>query len=310
VAQHRHKRDTPARTTRTVLVATPVAVVATLSAVMAGVLASDPPTSEKKLLASTPTASFAPRTPNPSSLINRRDLTVSRSQLRSQLQANARARRKIAANARQEGQRAEHRATLQAVRSADDKLWTTEDLNLWNGPGEDSSRLGLVDALTQVLVTGRREGDRAEIVVDGESRWVTAAYLADSKPTEPDPPKVGPAALGGKCANGASITAGRAALYDIFNTVCDNWPQIVSYGTWRNDGEHGEGRAMDIMVSGTTGWAVADFLRANYAALDIEYLIYARNIWSVERADEGWRSMADRGSITANHLDHVHVTVY
>lgn len=87
--------------------------------------------------------------------------------------------------------------------------------------------------------------------------------------------------------------------YDIFNTVCANWPDIVSYGTWRNDGEHGEGRAMDIMVSGTTGWAVADFLRANYAALDIEYLIYARNIWSVERAGEGWRGMADRGSITA-----------
>ena len=67
---------------------------------------------------------------------------------------------------------------------------------------------------------------------------------------------------------------------------------------------------MDIMVSGATGWEIANFLRANYSALGIEYLIHARNIWSVERSGEGWRGMADRGSITANHLDHVHVTVY
>ena len=73
---------------------------------------------------------------------------------------------------------------------------------------------------------------------------------------------------------------------------------------------HAEGRAVDVMITGETGWQVADFLRANYAALDIEYIIFSQHIWSVERAGEGWRSMSDRGSITANHYDHVHVTVY
>ena len=309
MAQPRHKRETPARTTKTVLVAAPVAVVATLSAVISGVLASDQATPDSNLLASTPTASLASRTSDPRNPLDRRDLTVSRSQLRSAARASARARLNSAERAQQEAERAEQRATLRAVRGADVELWTTADLNLWNGPAADAARVGLIDARDKVLVTGRREADRAEVVVHGESRWVTAAYLADTKPAEPDPPQTGPA-LGGQCANGASITAGRAALYDIFNTVCANWPQIVSYGTWRDDGEHGEGRAMDIMVSGDTGWDVADFLRANYAALGIEYLIYARNIWSVDRAGEGWRGMADRGSITANHLDHVHVTVY
>ncbi|MDQ1640746.1 MAG: hypothetical protein QOJ90_97, partial [Actinomycetota bacterium] len=28
------------------------------------------------------------------------------------------------------------------------------------------------------------------------------------------------------------------------------------------------------------------------------------------RSSEGWRPMADRGSTTANHYDHVHVSVY
>ena len=92
--------------------------------------------------------------------------------------------------------------------------------------------------------------------------------------------------------------------------VCANWPSITSYGTWRSDGEHGQGRAIDIMVSGDTGWEVAEFLRANYAALGIEYIIYSQQMWSVERSGEGWRGMSDRGSVTANHYDHVHVTVY
>ena len=64
------------------------------------------------------------------------------------------------------------------------------------------------------------------------------------------------------------------------------------------------------MVSGETGLGIAEFLRANYSALGIEYIIYSQKIWSVERGGEGWRGMSDRGSTTANHYDHVHVTVY
>jgi hypothetical protein len=152
---------------------------------------------------------------------------------------------------------------------------------------------------------------RAQIVVDGQSRWVTADYLVRNKPKpKPEPePEAGPS-LGGTCSNGSSIDAGRASLYKIHDVVCAAWPEITSYGTWRGDGEHAQGRAIDIMVSGETGWAVADFLRANYSALGIEYIIYAQNIWSVERGGEGWRGMSDRGSTTANHYDHVHVTVY
>jgi hypothetical protein len=166
--------------------------------------------------------------------------------------------------------------------------------------------MGEIAALKQVSVTGRRQAGRAQIVLDGQSRWVSADYLVQDKP-EPEP--AGPS-LGGACANGSSIDAGRASLYTIHDVVCANWPQITSYGTWRGDGEHGQGRAIDIMTSGETGWAVADFLRANYAALGIEYIIYSQNIWSVERSGEGWRGMSDRGSTTANHYDHVHVTVY
>ena len=302
MAQHRHKRETPATRTprpfripRSVQVSAPLAVVATLSAVTMGVLSATPESADADLLAaSSSTGSYA----NATALSRRGGIesVVSRSQIRTAAKAEAAARRDLEVD--QQARR--------LAKKLDDTLWTTEDLNLWDGPSEQAQKVGLVEALTQVSVTGRRQLGRVQIVVDGQSRWVTADYLAEDKP-KPEP--AGPS-LGGTCSNGSSIDAGRASLYEIHEVVCANWPQVTSYGTWRGDGDHGEGRAIDIMISGETGWAIADFLRANYAALGIEYIIYAQNIWSVERAGEGWRGMSDRGSTTANHYDHVHVTVY
>ena len=96
----------------------------------------------------------------------------------------------------------------------------------------------------------------------------------------------------------------------VHEAVCAAFPEITSYGTYRGDGEHAQGLAIDIMVSGERGWEVAEFLRANYSELGISYIIYSQKIWSVDRAGEGWRYMSDRGSTTANHYDHVHVTTY
>ncbi len=306
MAQHRHKRETPARRIpripRVVQVSAPLAVVATLSAVTMGVLAATPESGDADLMAAS--ASSAESEPvsyaTASSVANRGELGVSRNQIRTAARAEAAARRKMAADRREV---AAEKAARRAVRTADTTLWTTEELNLWDGPGEKATQLGVLDAVEKILVTGRREAGRAEIVVKGDARWVSADYLSADKP------ELGPS-LGGSCSNGSSISAGRASLYKIHDVVCANWPQITSYGTWRSDGEHGQGRAIDIMVSGETGWAVADFLRANYAALGIEYIIYSQQMWSVDRGGEGWRGMSDRGSTTANHYDHVHVTVY
>jgi uncharacterized protein YraI len=316
VAQHRHKRETPATPRqkslpRSVQVAAPLAVVATLSAVTMGVLAAEPASSGEDLLASSSSTSQSTSgaATNSTALSRRtetRETTVSRSQIRTAARAEAAVRKDMSID----------RQARRLAKKLDARLWTTEALNLWSGPGEKSEKLGLIDALKQVAVTGREQAGRTQVVIDGQSRWVTSDYLVQEKPKpEPEPkPKAkaepaGPS-LGGACANGSTIDAGRASLYEIHDAVCANWPQITSYGTWRSDGEHGQGRAIDIMVSGDTGWAVAEFLRANYSALGIEYIIYSQKMWSVERSGEGWRAMSDRGSVTANHYDHVHVTVY
>ncbi len=85
---------------------------------------------------------------------------------------------------------------------------------------------------------------------------------------------------------------------------------ITSYGGYRGDGEHSDGRAIDIMVSGELGWQVADYLRANSGAFGLYDVIYSQRIWTAQRSAEGWRYMSDRGSTTANHYDHVHVKVF
>ena len=57
------------------------------------------------------------------------------------------------------------------------------------------------------------------------------------------------------------------------------------------------------------GQQIAEYYRANASRFGIEYIIFNQRIWSVARNSEGWRYMADRGSDTANHIDHVHITV-
>ena len=57
------------------------------------------------------------------------------------------------------------------------------------------------------------------------------------------------------------------------------------------------------------GDQIAAFLQRNAAALDLYDIIWQQHIWTPERSSEGWRSMSDRGSETANHYDHVHVSV-
>ena len=315
MAQHRHKRETPAAPRqsrilpsipRSVLVSAPLAVVATLSAVTMGVLAAGPATSGDNLLASSGTRSatgaIASRA---SSRLDRRADLVSRSTIRT-----IRTAAKAESAARQDLEVDQQARRL--AKKLGDSMWTTDVLNLWDGPSEKSDKLGEIGSLRQVVVTGREQAGRTQVVIDGQSRWVSSDYLSEAKPKpepEAEPEPAGPS-MDGTCTNGSTISAGHASLYAIHDVVCANWPEITSYGTWRGDGEHGQGRAIDIMVGGDTGWAVAEFLRANYASLGIEYIIHQQKIWSVERSGEGWRPMSDRGSITANHYDHVHVTVY
>jgi hypothetical protein len=284
VADHRHKRETTARRKpRAALVAGPLALVATVSAVTLGVLAADPDT--RDLVASDSPADLSADTLSKD--------TVSRSNSR------------LDANRLQDAFELNRirTATLRAVQSAHTKLWTTTVLNLWSNPGEEAVRVGELEAGKRVLVTGRKTPERVEVVVDGKSRWVTAGYLSDEKPL------TAAAGLSMAPCPDPSVESGLTsdAVY-VYRSVCHAFPQITSYGGWDAHGEHASGRAVDIMTSDAAlGNAIADFLLTHAGELNLYDIIWRGQIWTSVRSAEGWRAYGDHGSVTANHYDHVHV---
>jgi uncharacterized protein YraI len=301
VAQHRHKRDTDARfKPRAALIAGPLAVLATASAVSLGVAGADLPTPAPAQSAAPATAERPSLTSTTAGIQARRLPTLNRSGAR---RTEAKPKPKPPSKIELKIDRLMAPAAVRtALAGADTKRWTTEALNLWSEPGDAAEQTGVVDAGEPVVLTGRTLLGREEIRWGkGEVRWVTAGYLSEEEPST----------LGGDCTNGTSVPSGVSPnIVKVHQAVCANFPSITTYGTFRGDGEHAQGIAVDIMVSGERGWQVAEFLRANYSELGISYLIYSQQIWSVERGGEGWRGMSDRGSTTANHYDHVHVTTY
>lgn len=291
-----HKRETARRTPRAAALAGSLAVLATGAVVSAGVMGSSAPeadlTAVDRSAASSSSSSSTSSEAGSASVENltRKAPVLSRGSARGADAVASRADRLVARS-----------VTAKAIAKADTKLWTTSDLNLWTRPDKAAKQVGEIESGERVLVTGRKYAERVEIVVGGKSRWVTMGHLSDEKPTTID----------AACTNGTSVPAAVSPnVKKVHQAVCANFPEIGTYGTFRSDGEHSQGIAVDIMVSGARGWEVAEFVRANYTALGVSYLIYAQKIWSVERSGEGWRGMSDRGSVTANHYDHVHVTVY
>lgn len=71
--------------------------------------------------------------------------------------------------------------------------------------------------------------------------------------------------------------------------------------------EHNRGLALDFMVDPAKGDKIAAYLHSNAAEIGVDNIMWKQKIWSAGRAAEGWRTHDDRGSATANHMDHVHV---
>jgi len=104
----------------------------------------------------------------------------------------------------------------------------------------------------------------------------------------------------------------------VIKLITGMYPQIKTVYTLRagSRGDHGYGRAADFMIpkyrsksSVVMGWAIAHYLQSHARELGVQYIIYQQKIWNISRASEGWRRMGGRGNDTANHYDHVHVSM-
>jgi hypothetical protein len=188
--------------------------------------------------------------------------------------------------------------------------YTTTDVNLWSLP-LTGILLDVIPKGTKVSVTGKVDGLYAEVVSDGKSRWVKSQYLSATKPVAQVVGAISQAA----CKSGSAMENGLTPdAIRVHRAICAMYPDISTYGGLRagdTGSEHATGHAVDIMInSASEGQAIADWLKANYKKLGVSQLIWEQHIWTVQRSSEGWRAMPDRGSPTANHMDHVHVSVY
>jgi hypothetical protein len=217
---------------------------------------------------------------------------------------------KAAPSAAEPTKRAEPTAEELAGRAkASRTMWATDDLNIRTDPDKDAKVVTEVRPGTRLAATSTVRAGFRLVVFKGEGRWVTAKYVSTKKP---DPAKVG-GVTDAPCGTGSAMEQGLtpdAVL--VHRTVCATYPQVTSFGGTRGGGGfHASGQAVDCMISDSTvGWQLARWVRAHARELGVSEVIYSQHIWTVQRSGEGWRAMSDRGSATANHEDHVHVSVY
>jgi hypothetical protein len=81
-------------------------------------------------------------------------------------------------------------------------------------------------------------------------------------------------------------------------------PTVLGIAGRGGPSDHPKGRALDFLVDRPTGDALAACAVGNREALGVSYVIWRQRI----DTGGGFRLMEDRGSPTANHFDHVHVS--
>ena len=188
--------------------------------------------------------------------------------------------------------------------------YATTDLNVWVA-ATGSSRIAEVSRGEAVRITGVQRSGRAQVVYDNAVRWLTARYLSTTRPSSSTP--TSPPSSWGSTEDRLT-----AKTISVHRRLRAEFPQIRTVYGWRqaSSGEHPLGRALDVMIPNyqsskgqALGTDIAEWVRTNAGSLDLEYVIWRQQIWNPRRAGEGWRFMADRGSDSANHINHVHISV-
>lgn len=179
-----------------------------------------------------------------------------------------------------------------------------------NGPIVAVVRYG-----TRLPLTGDVRGDRSQVVYKGTARWAYSRFLVASLPTalaspKPDlPPGLVTSGISRLSPSGKAVVRAVVAKFPKIRTIYGYRASTAVAGS-----DHPHGRAVDVMLpqwrsNVDYGWQVARYFQANAATYHVKYLIYRRSLWNAALPRRGWRPMEDRGGVTANHYDHVHVSV-
>lgn len=190
------------------------------------------------------------------------------------------------------------------------RQFTTSALNVRAKADSESKLVGRLAVGTEVDATSEISGDYRQVVYDDGLAWVLNDELTKVDPNEgiPEGTSMEP------CSRGSAVEHKlRKATVFIYRSVCPLFPAVNSYGGWRAGGMqfHKNGRALDIMLTpgkeSALGHRIANYLIAHATLFKIDHIIFEQHIWTPSTPH--WRKMADRGSLNANHFNHVHVAV-
>ena len=162
---------------------------------------------------------------------------------------------------------------------------------------------------TETTATSSEEAKEATPTVStyqpGEAKTVSTTYAA---PAAPDYAGLAVA---------KSENAGLQPQTAAFKEEIANLFGITSFSGYRpgDSGDHGKGLAIDFMVpeSSELGDKIAEYAIQNMASRGISYIIWKQRFYAPFDSKYGpantWNPMPDRGSVTENHYDHVHVSM-
>jgi hypothetical protein len=152
---------------------------------------------------------------------------------------------------------------------------------------------------------------------NGNWGWAAAQFLQNCGASPPPPAGGGGGAIGdlnrfptSYATSGYTFTGRRAQVLHFLRE------RFTASATTYSSHSNGPLGSADLWTAGAR-WAVdnrnmpqmnalADFIAANLRALSTTYVIWRQRIYHVNNPQ--WRQMENRGSITQNHFDHVHIT--
>ena len=192
---------------------------------------------------------------------------------------------------------------------------TTEVVTPAEEPTTEATTEEVTEATTPVVEETTTTEATTEEVTEAQS--APATYQAESSqgasatytaPAAPDYASI---------AATKSENAGLQPQTAAFKEEVANLFGITSFSGYRpgDPGDHGKGLAIDFMVpvSSALGDQIADYAIQNMASRGISYIIWKQRFYAPFDSKYGpaytWNPMPDRGSVTENHYDHVHVSM-
>ena len=175
----------------------------------------------------------------------------------------------------------------------------------------EATTMPVEEKVTETTATSSEEASSSEATAavstyqPEETKTVSTTYAA---PAAPDYAGLAVA---------KSENAGLQPQTAAFKEEIANLFGITSFSGYRpgDSGDHGKGLAIDFMVpeGSELGDKIAEYAIQNMASRGISYIIWKQRFYAPFDSKYGpantWNPMPDRGSVTENHYDHVHVSM-